>query len=322
MDPRLSGKIRARLGVDVNLDPTVKAVLRLATTRSNRSTNQSLGDSSEPGSARRYFGLDLAYGEWKPLESVRLYVGRVPQTLVKVGGSQVVLDDDLALEGLTAKVDTRLLENLSLTATAGSTWIRENYDTYYSSDSSDNMLNFAQVALSLKTTDQSYRAGFGFYNFTSLQGMAFADVSTGGSSFGNTEKPAGIYKNEYLPREFFVEWKAPLGSMTSTVFLQHVVNTMTQDPNRAWWFGWNVSESAIWDLTLAYALLERDAVPGVFTDSDFANGSTDSRGFFISSRWFLSKSVQLRLTQFINRIEVTTRNLEYMRTHLDISAAF
>lgn len=322
MNERLSGKIRARLGTEIILDPEVRAVIRLATTKSNRSTNQTLGDASEPGAQRRFIGLDLAYAEWSPLSSLKLYVGRIPQTQIKIGGSQIILDDDLALEGFATTIKTKLNPDFTFNFHASSTWIRENYDSYYSSEAADNMLNSAQLSFLYKQGAQSYQAGLGFFNFTSIQGMAFSDLSVGGGHFGNTEKPAGIVKNEYLPREYFVEWKAPLGSMTSTVFLQHVVNSMTQDPNRAWFVGWNLTENGVWDMTVAFATLEKDAVPGVFTDSDFANGTTDSRGFMVSSRWMLSKTTNLRLTQFLNRIERTTRDLEYLRTHLDLSASF
>lgn len=337
--PRLSARIRARFGVDVSLDPTVRAVIRLATAKGNRNTNQPLGDPTDPGSARRFFGLDHAYAQWAPWATgespitsslasdpasspVQLYIGRIPQTQIKVGGTQIILDDDVALEGAALTIHTRLPLSFDLFFNTGSTWIRENYDTYYSVKTADNMINWAQLALRLQTETQSFQVGFGFYNFTALQGKAFSDLSLGGTSFGNTEKPAGLVKNEFLPREFFAEWKAPLGSMTSRIFAQHVVNTMTTDPNRAWWAGWGLTENKTWEAFIAYAIVESDAVPGLFTSCFFAAGQTNSNGLILSSRWFLSDRLQLTLTQYFNRLEPSGRNLQYAQTHLDLSTSF
>ncbi len=320
---RLSGRLRARLGAEIVVDPDVKGVLRLATTRTNRSTNQTLGESADPGSARRFFGLDLAYGEWTIMSGVKLHAGRIPQTQIKIGGSQIILDDDLALEGLALTVTASMTESLTFSFLTGSDWIRENYDTFYSVRNAENMINWAQAAVQWKIDQNNkVRAGVGFHNFTSLEGMLFSDLSVGGARFGNTERTVGVVKNQYLAREYFAEWTTPLGSMTSTVAVQHVVNTSTSDPNRAWWLAWSVLEPAVWDIQLSYGLIESDAVPGVFTDSDFGNGSTDSVGFQLSSRWFLGNRLQLRLTQFYNRIERSSRNLQYLRTHLDLSASF
>lgn len=323
VEDHLRQQIRARFGVEAHLDSELKGVIRLATSKSNRSGNQGLGDPADPGAPRRAIGLDVAYAEWTPLGLFKFDIGRIAQSQIKVGGSQIILDDDLALEGFSASVEPGLTESLKLAVNAGSDWIRENYDSYYSVKNSDNMINWAQVALRAKISDDdSLLLGVGFHAFTSLKGMAFADLSLGGASFGNTETPAGIVKNEYLAREFFAEWKAPLGSMTSTVSVQHVLNTSTSDPNRAWWISWNVAEPRVWDLQLSFAVIESDSVPGICTDSDFANGFTDSAGFIISSRWFLGRGLQLRLTQYLDKIERSTRDIQYLRTHLDLSASF
>src|SRR5688572_7538038 len=60
---RPSQRLRIRFGVGVDVQKDLRAEIRLATATGNRSTNQSLGDGNEPGSKRRAFGLDLAYGK-------------------------------------------------------------------------------------------------------------------------------------------------------------------------------------------------------------------------------------------------------------------
>ncbi|CAN5715623.1 hypothetical protein BH10BDE1_BH10BDE1_03720 [soil metagenome] len=323
VEDHLKEQLRARVGVEATVDPEVKGVIRLVTAKSHRSGNQGLGDASDPGGARRFIGIDVAYAEWTPMGLVKFDIGRIPQNQIKVGGSQIILDDDLALEGFSVSAEPALNDSLNLIANAGSDWIRENYDSYYSTKNADNTINWAQLALRAKLRErESLLVGTGFHAFTSLKGMTFNELSVGGASFGNTEKPAGKVKNEYLAREFFAEWRAPLGSMISTVALQHVLNTSTGDPNRAWWLSLNVAEPRVWDIQVSFELVESDAVPGVFTDSDFANGFVDAAGFIISSRWFFGRGLQLRLTQYLNKVERSTNDIQYLRTHLDLSASF
>lgn len=320
-ETRWSEKLRARFGVGIKVSNELRAEIRLATTRSNRSTNQTLGDSSDGGAPRRYIGLDLAYAEWHPFEFFKLYAGRIPQLHYRPGGSQVLLDEDISLEGSGFTAEESFADNWRVFLNGGSVYIRENYDAYYSEDLTDNMINWMQAGLEWKWDKIKLTAGSGFYNFTGLQGKNYADLVDGGVSNGNSEQPTGVVKNPYLPRQYFLEGSIGLGSFTTGLFAERIINSETRDPNAAWWFGASLSRGA-WDGQFAYCEVQKDAVPALFTYSDFGNGTTDTRGIVASVRWKFTKGMSFKVTEFVNRIQASTLNKEYNRTHLDISASF
>jgi len=320
-DPRLSTKLRFRLGLQAEIDPSLKAEIRLATTRTNNSTNQTLGDKSEPGPVRRFIGLDLAYAQWKPVLFFELYAGRIPQVHFRPGSSQILLDSDLALEGIAVASEAKYNDMLSVFANFGSTWIRENYDSFYSQEQTDNMLNWGQAGTKLTISTITTTFGLGFFNYTALQGMRFSDVSTGGTSRGNSEDPAETFKNAYVPRQYFIDTKWKSSASTVGAFIEHLDNGETLDPHKAWWTGVSYKVET-WGLQVAYGQIHSDAVPGIFTDSDFAGGTTNAKGFVITAQAKLRPSVSLVASQYFNQKQATTEEVRYDRTHLDLIVEF
>ncbi len=320
-EARSSTRIRVRFGVGIQMQRDLKAEIRLASARSNRSTNQSLGDSSEPGSRRRFIGLDLAYAEWSPLPFGRLYAGRFPQAHFRPGDSQILLDDDLTLEGGALTVEHEFLPAWRVFGSLGSAFIRENYDNYYSEDLADNMLNWGQLGVAWMKDARKVRAGAGFFNFTSVQGMNFADLAAGGKANGNTEAAAGVVKNPYLPRQYFIDYRDKLGALDTGLFYELVQNPETTDPNEAFWTGVSVGQKS-WDAQLAYTEVESDATLALFTNSDLGNGTTDLKGWVGAGRWKFMKNMNFRFTQMVARTDMSGLNKEYRRSHFDLSASF
>lgn len=314
-------RLRARFGVNVQIQEDLRAEIRLATAKSNRSSNQSLGDPDEPASRRRFIGLDVGFVEWKPAEFVALYAGRFPQLHFRPGDSQIVLDDDLALEGVGVKLEHEFYPKLKVFVSAGSTYIRENYDNYYSQDLSDNMLNFGQLGFNWKPSSFELTVGGGFFNFTSVQGKNFADLAVGGKSNGNSEGAPGVLLNPYLPKQFFLEARVELGSLNTGIFGEYIENGETSDPNHAWWTGILLGQKS-WDFQAGVTQVDSDSVLANFTHSDFGNGKTDVRGYISSVRWKFAKAVSLKLVQFYGWNQMSIAPTEYDRTHLDLTASF
>lgn len=321
-DSRRSLRLRGRFGVKAKVDDSLQAEFRLASSNNYRSTNQSLGDSGDPGFARRFMGLDLAYAEWKPSSALRLHAGRIPQWHQRPGGSQIILDEDIALEGLALRGEYGFADSWSVQAGVGTAFIRENYDdASFSADETDNVLHSMDLALNKTFADSSLKFGLSFFNFVGIQNRLFSELAAGGAALGNSEFPAGRVKNNFRPLRAYLEGKTKWGSLEYSSFVERVVNEDTRDPNRAWWVGVGLKDKA-WSSQLAYAELETDAVPAVFTFSDFAAGQTDARGFIFSFQYDLAKNVALKLTQFANRQKFSVLNTQYLRTHLDLSVAF
>ncbi len=318
---RTNEQLRARFGVNVSINPELEASVRLATAKAARSHNQNLGDSAEPGARRRFIGLDQGYILWTPVDFFKLYAGRHPQLHYRPGGSQVLLDEDISLEGAAFSIDYIFREHWRVFVAAGSDLIRENYDTYYSEDQTDNALNWGQLGLEFKREPVRLVVGAGFFNFNGLKNAKFADLSVGGTAFGNSEGAPDSYKYAYLPRQYFAELMYKFSSFEGGVFGERIDNPEAIGANSASWTGMSLAYKTL-DSQLAYAEIGKDSVVGQFTYSDFSGGATDSRGWIAAVRWKCAKNMNLRLTEFVNRSEGSTRNKEYHRTHFDINAAF
>lgn len=318
---RFMERLRARFGLAIQVQEDLRVEMRVASAKGGRSSNQTLGDSSEPGSRRRYIGLDLAYAKYSPFEFLNLYLGRFNQVHFAPGGSEVILDDDLSLEGAGFFGEYSFYPSIYVFADGGSTFIRENYDTYYSEDLADNMINFGQVGLQWKETRAQITLGAGFFNFTSVQGKNFADLASGGKPYGNSESPAGAVAYPYLPRQYFVEVKLPAGSLDTKTFFELVENHEAPSRAKAFWTGAEIGQKS-WDLSLAYTEVESDAVMAIFTASDVGDGVTNVRGWVGKARWKFARNMNLKLTQMVNRTDMTDTNKEYRRTQLDLNASF
>lgn len=321
-DNRQSGKMRVRLGVKAQAEEHLKAEIRLATATSARSTNQTLADNSEPGFARRSIGLDLAYADWNPSPLFRFQAGRIPQFHFRPGGSQVLLDDDISLEGYSVQSRLELNEKSSLNLAAGSALARENFESkVYMMDETDNFIHSADVFYQFKNPDHELSAGLGFMNFVAVQGRNFSDFATGGTALGNSESTTGIVKDNYRPLHFYLDHQMQFDKHRMGWFFEHTVNDDTRDANKAWWVGLQWKRNP-WSLHLAYAAVQSDAVLALFTNSDFAGGQTDCRGWVGQMQYDFNKNMALKWTQFANRQKVSSQDLQYNRTHLDLTAKF
>ncbi len=318
---RLREGQRARFGLKADLSPELAAEIRLMTGNDHRSGNSNLGDGSEPGGRRRSMGLDLAFAKWQAFPFLEMYVGRSPQIHFRPGNSQIILDEDISLEGISAHAKYIFAENFGVHLTAGSDHIRENYDSYFSQDLTDNMLNWAQARVVYETEWITATGGFGFFNFVKVQGQNFADLAVGGESFGNSVDGPGIVKSPYLPKQYFLEVRMRQNDLTYGCFGEFVVNKETSDPNEAIWAGILIEKRNL-DFHLAYAAIESDAVLALFTHSNYGNGQTDTRGPVASLGWKFAKNMGLKLTHFDNRLDMTGANTAYWRSHLDITAQF
>lgn len=319
-DSRKYARLRARLGTRIRFEEGLSGELRLATTTNYRSTNQSLGDDKDPGFTRRSIGLDLAYADWQAQSWARLNAGRIPQWHQRPGGSQALLDEDIALEGFSLRGEVDLTDSWSFWWGFGSALIRENYDSLvYSEDHTDNFLHTGDLALLQKAV--KLKIGVSFFNFVGLQGRLFSELAAGGAPLGNSEFPAGTVKNNYRPLRFYVEQGFAAGSGDWNVFAERIVNEDTRDPNKATWLGFGYVRKP-WSAQLAFAEIESDAVPAVFTFSDFAAGQTEARGLVGSIQYQLGQNISLKYTHFANRQSFSEQNRQYVRSHLDLAASF
>ena len=320
-DSRLRERIRVRLGVKAEVNETIKAEIRLASSTDQRNEDQTLGDNSAPGSKRRNIGLDLAYADWTPADFFKLYGGRFPQIHYRPTGSQIIFDEEVALEGMAFAADYQLMESVRFSLNAGSVYIRENYDSFLSLDQTDNMLNWGQARGEWANNKFFAAAGFGFFNFVAVEGQNFSDLTPGGSPGGNSEGAAGVVKNPFLPKQYFIDLKFKPVIFEFGAFGEWIVNNETKDPNKAQRFGISAAHGT-WDLSFAYLQINSDSVLSSFTDSDFANGRTDASGVTAALGWKFSRNMSARFTHSRSRYDAGGFEKNQQYSHLDVSAYF
>lgn len=315
-DTRNNQRLSVKLGVGKELSEQLSAVIEAATANSSRSTRQTLGDQKDPGFARRSFGLQRSYADWHPEDWISVKIGRTPQVHQTVGDSEILFDNTIALEGASVELQ-KIFGDWSIDFLGGSHWVRENYDSFYSEEQSDVMVNWGQIA----AHSQHFSFGFGFFNFASIQGSAYTDINLDAAPDGNSEDPVGFVKNRYLPKQVFAETRWKLGPGILRLFTEFIVNDDTRDPNRAVWAGAGWGNETL-DLQISYGEIDSDAVPSFIMDTGFADGNTDSKGVAITGAWKVSKRWSLELNQYFNRLKKSTEDNQYLLTQIDTKITF
>lgn len=314
-------RIQARFGVSSQLHEDLTLKLRLMTGSSANSGNQTLGDDKTPGMPRRNFGLDQAYFDYKPHSVLNLYGGKMPQPFSFVGKNQMLLDRDITLEGVGFKFKTDIAEEVQFFTRGGMFWIRENYDSTFGDDLTDHFLNGVQTGLSWKPQDWTVQAGVGSFAYTGLKNNPPTNVTAGATGNGNTLDINGNYPTNFDIEEIFVEVQRKMGPVDLTLFFETLENKDASTLNKASSYGFLASYNA-WGFSWAQQEVQKDAVVGAFTDSDFGGGVTSSKGQVWSASYKITSKVQAQLTVFKNKNAIDLIPLDYDRTHIDLSMAF
>lgn len=315
-------RLQARLGLTATLQENLKLTFRLMTGTDAVSGNQTLGDPKAPGSPRRNFGVDQAYFDYQPFTAWTLWGGRLPQPFTFVGKHQIVLDADLALEGLGTRVKVPLSENVDLFAQGGSFWIRENFDETFKEDATDTFFNAGQLGLAAKWDDWQATVGTGIYSFTAMKDQPATNYTTLDKVRGNTLDLTNNYPTNFDTEENFAELKYKQEKWELGLFYTQLKNRDAADLNKATAYGYFGSYGNL-GFSWTQREVQKDAVLALFADSDFAGGRTSSKGQIASLFYKLTKKVQVTYTNFTNQYAIETATpQDYKRHHLDLSMSF
>ncbi|MFN7727933.1 MAG: putative porin [Bdellovibrio sp.] len=331
-------QLRVRLGLRADVNPETQVHLRLATGTSSISTNQTLGDSKDPGMARRSFGLDLAFIDWNFMKGGRLWLGRAANPFWSPAKAQTLFDGDLAFEGLAFKWEPKWSSS-SAFVNSGAFMISENYAA--PDDVVDTGLAGFEVGYSHKTPVGTITGRVGSYYYLNIQDKQINVLEKDGKvdaySYpldryrGNTVYPNDpllppdqrkyYFQNKYVLSSLGVEWKHKFGSSEATAFYEMVKNTEISDQNTATELGLNLK----WGRTsLGFAMVEKqtDSVVGAFTDSDTNGGGTDNKGTRLSLSYQLSDNSQVGYNQYQAKRGVNSTERDFRSSQLDFIASF
>ena len=315
-------RMRLRLALTGKVNDQVDAGIRLATGGFDPvSTNQTLTG----GFSRKEFGLDLAYFDWhpSPTGSVRVIGGKMPNSFFIPGGSQLIWDSDLTPEGVVLKLTsakgyTKPFLNL------GYLWAEER------SGAADSRIYSVQAGVSHKPkSGTQLTLGASLYNYENMKGFKTLVDSTKGFGNTTTADPDPAVKDVYYATDFnilevFGEVRFTSGKTPLTFYGDYVKNSDAPANDNGYLYGFTIGKTAepgTWSFNYEYRKLEKDAVVGAFSDSDFIGGGTDGKGHKFSFAYQLSKNTTFGLTYFANTKKLSAP-VDYNRWQVDFAFKF
>ncbi len=275
-------RIRLRIGSSMRIDDIWSVGFGLATGSDDpRSTNETMDNSSETPDIR----LDYAYGEYKGIDNVVLWLGKyIGMKKGTMCFSDLLWDSDIRQEGLGMRFKKGyLLFNSGLLV------IDEN------KSGNDPMMIYFQPAINFNFADNFNVKLFGmYYNSLFVQGYILEH-----SSGTNTTDTAGLLEYDYdiissgmefVMKDIFLPYFA--------VFGEFVYNLQVNSNNIGYLGGIKIGNAQIksfgsWQLKYMYRYLERDAWLDIFPDSDALSGKTGIKGHEVEVKLGLSKHVYM-----------------------------
>jgi len=304
-------RIRARLGAYTEINPQVSTGIRIATGGSSdaRSTNQDLDGYF----VKKDLWLDLGYIDYAPTAVKNLHVigGKMNQPWVSMG--DVIWDGDINPEGLATTYSIPLGGKSELFGSAGYYTLKDNIDGEGTQFRHDLSMTAGQLGARFAPTDNlKLTVGGSVYAFDNDKDSAALRVN------GNTTNQFRLY-------EGFGQLDISGLGLPLALYGQYVVNNdSTDDQDTAWLAGVKTKVFGF-GLDYNYRDTQRNAVVGAFTDSDFANGTTGSRGHKIKVGYEIDKNFSVGATYFLTKADyavASQRDADANTLQLDVEAKF
>jgi len=299
-------RLRARVALTARALETVDVTVGIASGGDDpRSANQTFGSSF----SRKDVGLDLAYVDWHPTGTLNVYGGKMKYPGFKPAFTAFI-DGDLNPEGLALSWHD---EN-GLFANAFSYWIEERAANV------DSMWFAGQVGWRGPLADGiNFAAAATYQDFANVQGQEPFYL---GQSFGNTTTADGSLRYDYDLAQLAVELGFLLGEAPMLISGEFGRNLAVDELDTAWSLGvllGKASAPGTWEVGYAYGDLEKDALFAQVTESDFADGRTDSRGHHLRAGYAIAKNWTANLQLYLNDLDVSGDTFGFDRVQLDLN---
>ncbi len=309
-DSRERNRVRLRAALSMKVNEKTSFTLGIATGGDDPvSTNQTLGDGSSTKDVR----LDLAYFDYKFTDSLKLTAGKIKNPFYKPGKNASFWDGDYNPEGVAVKLDNDFLQGSFV-----------GFSLDERKGDAEALMFGGQIRHGFEISDKAELiAGVGYYDYSGLQGYA---PLYDGKPRGNTVDANGNFTNDYDIAEVFVEYKSKMMGKPVSFFGNYFQNTTISDRDTSYIVGvkyGKVKGAGTWDIGLTYQDTEADSVVGLFNDSDFAGGNTDSKGMTLKAGYGLQKNMSLGLTYIDSEIgQSLVSQTDYNRLQLDLKLKF
>lgn len=324
-DLRYRHRVRARVGMNAELFQDLDAFVGIGTGGSDDpvSNNQTLTEafSSKP------LWLDLAYFDWHPSFAKGLYFigGKMKNPFYRVAKSELQWDPDLNPEGLSLNFQRQFGIAEPFVHT-GAFFVEER------KADDDTWLLAAQVGIKLSFADGLFYilGGAGYRDYTHLEGreLLWDTEDSFGNSVATVLDAEGnevlLYDRDYNEVNGFAEIGGKIFHFPWAVFADVGVNTATENDNLGWLVGASFGKckkSLDFELRYIYREVEKDAVFGLHTDSDFVGGGTDGTGHEVNFGFQIVKYVKIAATYFYNETPFDGSSF-YQRAQFDLVFKF
>lgn len=306
-------RYRARVGLNAVINESLQFELMLASGDGDPvSTNQSMGDSF----VGKNLVLDVADAFYEYNYHSFIRAGKMKLPFYRTDKNQMIWDNDLRPEGFFIK--HKLFENTDITL--GAFMVRNADETV----DQDKAVGLYTVQVVQYFGD--FRVGGSAFIYDSLQGESSKVAYNRGSerdlSKGNSVDAQGLYLYDYHLMELFVQYKI---YKTLRMGVDGVYNVGASENN----FAYNLSlmygelkNNGDIKLGYYYRDTQKDAVLGMFSDSDFNGGRTNSKGHQLMGGYQLMKNTQAAFTYINGTINESFGVEYYQRLHVDIKLKF
>ncbi|MHC4470231.1 MAG: putative porin [Planctomycetota bacterium] len=329
---RNRGRVRLRVRASAEVVDDLKVNFQLASgSEDPLSSNQTLGDFS----TTKRIGIDIAEIVWTAMERrrqglvVKLAGGKMKVPFAVMSESELLWDSDFRPEGaaLTLRSNAGPAEFF---ATLGGFYVEER------SGGADSSLWGIQGGFTIPIASK-LTVGTGYYDYGNIEDQEPFDEDFFGNSVEETDLDAdgdievdegeALFLQDYDLWEWFAEYRTDAGDLPVSVFANYVYNVgADSDEDRGYLVGvklGKVKKPMSWEFRYIWAVKERDAVFGTFTDSDFGGGGADNKGSEFNAAVGLAKNVKLAASFFLNKTELSEKGRRrYERLQLDLSVKF
>lgn len=318
-------RIRARLGLKAEINEYAKVGFQLASGSDDPvSTNQTL----DGGFSSKGLVLNQAYFEitHHRADGVLLSGGKFKSPFFAPGKTEVIFDSDLGMEGgyLLFQSSGKIVDYRFI---VGGFWVEER------SSESDSYIVTKQVQIDFELIKDKIDLVFavGLFNYNNASGHPlFFDVEDG---FGNSTKPYFngtdtilTYANGFEIVDISAQLNLKFGGQPILLYGESIKNNDADSLETGYLIGISLGKTkkpGSWNINYNYRKLEKDAVVGAFSNSDFGGGGTNAKGHKIGAAFQLADKMAFALTYFVNETEINQdKTKDYKRLQADLKLKF
>jgi hypothetical protein len=290
------------------------------------STNQTLDSEFTTKDIR----LDQAYATWKPIGGLKFIGGKFKNPWfrpAKFYKSELIWDSDLRPEGLAASYH------------AGPFFVDAGYFIVEESSSASNITLYGgQIGYKGDLGFGDVLIGTGIHRYDTVKGKNLDDfdfLAEEQSSFGNKLDANGNFVSGFVPWNIFAGLGFKAFNLPTKVYGEYVTNTDAEPlvvngvetagkEDTGWIVGVKVGhakEPLSWDARFSWRDIERDAVFGAFTDSDFNGGGSGGKGLELNAGLQLTKGWKAAFSYFHDKDNFGDER-DYDRIQADLKYKF